>query len=138
MQQIIELIVVITPKSQGEKVVELLSRSNVDLQLMTLGKGTAGSAVADYFDISESEKKVFFALTQKEKAQEIMALLDNTLNASKNKTIVFSLPLRSAMYSVIEQMGLVKMMSKPSLSNKIKKIGERIKTKRQTKDKKTI
>lgn len=138
MQQIIELIVIITPKSQYNETIELLNQSNVDLQLMTLGKGTAGNTFADYFDISESEKRVFFALIQKEKTQEIMSLLDSTLNTNKNKTIVFSLPLKSAMYSVIEQMGLVKKMSKPSLSNKIKKIGERIKTKRQTKNKKTI
>lgn len=133
MQQIIELIVIITPKSCGQKVINILSQEKIDLQLMCLGKGTAGNAFADYFDTGEPDKKVFFALIEKDKTQQLLSTLDKELNTNKNRTIMFSLSLKSAMYSVIEQMGLVKLTKQPTLVSRIKKLGEKIKNKRSKK-----
>lgn len=129
MQQIVELIVIITPKTQSEKAIEILSQNDIDLQFMCQGKGTAGNAFADYFDLSDADKKVFFALTKKENASQILSTLDSVLNANKQKTVVFSLPLKSAMYSVLKQMGLAKQVERPTLSGKIKTLVKEIKGK---------
>ncbi len=142
MQQIIELLVVITPKTQGDKTIEILSSFGADLQLMCLGKGTADSTFADYFDVSEKEKKVFFALVQKDKCPALLSTLNESLCSKKHGTIMFTLPLKSAMYSVIEQMNLVPLLNKTSqkksLSTRLKNIGERLKSKKGEKNGKRI
>ncbi len=138
MEQIIELLVVITPKSQGDKTIEILSSFGADLQLMCLGRGTADSTFADYFDVSEKEKKVFFALAQKDKTPTLLSALNESLCSKKHGTIMFTLPLKSAMYSVIEQMNLVpllnKMSPKKTFSTRLKSIGERLKNKKGEKN----
>lgn len=142
MQQIIELLVVITPKTQGDKTIEILSSFGADLQLMCLGKGTADNTFADYFDVSEKEKKVFFALIQKDKCPALLSELNNSLCSKNHGTIMFTLPLKSAMYSVIEQMNLVPLLNKTSqkksLSTRLKNIGERLKSKKGEKNGKRI
>lgn len=133
MQQLIELIVIIAPKSQEEKAKELLSKKGVDLQFMCAGKGTAGSALADYFDLGDADKRVFFALAKRENYLEILSTIDSNLNVGKNKSIIFSLPLKSAMYSVVEQVGLASKVKRSTLSTKIKKLGQQIKEKKVAK-----
>lgn len=103
---IIELLVIIVDRNKGEKVIRILNTLNVNLQVLSLGKGTADSTMADYFAVDTGEKDVIFALIKLKQAEKILEIINDNLKLDeKNTGIAFTIPVKSAMYSVIEKMG---------------------------------
>lgn len=103
---IIELLCVVTQKNKGEKVIKILNALNVNLQILSLARGTADSTLQDYFAIDIGEKDMIFALIKIKHREKIMRLINENLELDKKNTgLAFTIPIKSAMYSVLSQMG---------------------------------
>ncbi len=103
---IIELLIVIVNKDKGERAIKLLNDLDISLQILCFGKGTADSKVADYFGLDMGEKQVIFSLIKLKHSKEILRLLNDKLQLdSKNSGIAMTIPIKSAMYSLVEKMG---------------------------------
>ena len=103
---IIELLVLIVNENVEEKTIKLLNNLDIDLQLLSQGMGTADSMLSEYFGVTQSEKSIFFALIKLKDSPKILDILNKKLNLdTKNTGIAFTIPIKSAMYSLIEKMG---------------------------------
>lgn len=103
---LIELLCVIVEKNKGQKAIDILNALNVDLQVLSSARGTADSTLADYFSIDAGEKDMIFALIKIKHKSKILALLNENLGfEKKNSGLAFTIPIKSAMYSVLNQMG---------------------------------
>lgn len=103
---LIELICVIVEKNKAQKAIDILNALNVDLQVLSSARGTADSTLADYFSVDTGEKDMIFALIKIKHKSKILALLNENLGLEKkNSGLAFTIPIKSAMYSVLNQMG---------------------------------
>ena len=89
-----------------KKAIDILNALNVDLQVLSSARGTADSTLADYFSVDTGEKDMIFALIKIKHKSKILALLNENLGLEKkNSGLAFTIPIKSAMYSVLNQMG---------------------------------
>ncbi len=103
---IIELLIVIINKSKGEKAIKILNNLNINIQMLCFGKGTADSTMADYFGLDLGEKEVIFSLIKLKDSQKILNIINDKLQLdNKNTGIALTIPIKSAMYSLVEKMG---------------------------------
>ena len=103
---IIDLLCVIVSRGTGNKVVKILDALKVDFQLLSLGQGTADSSMAEYFNLDAKEKEVVFAIIKTKNENLILANLNKLLKLEeKNTGIAATIPIKSATYSLVEQMG---------------------------------
>lgn len=103
---IIDLLCVVVPRGTGDKATKILAALKVDFQLLSLGQGTADSTMAQYFNLDAKEKEVVFAIIKTKNENLILANLNNILQLEeKNTGIAFTMPIKSATYSLVEQMG---------------------------------
>ena len=68
---IIEFLMVIVERGKVEKATAILQSMRVDAQVVSFGKGTADSSMAEYFGTDGKEKEVLFAII-KMKDEEII------------------------------------------------------------------
>ncbi len=102
---VVELLGVVVTKNKGETAVKILNALNVNLQILTYAKGTADSTIAEYFDLDSGEKDMVFALIKVKHKQKILDALSTHLSLGTADGIAFTIPIKSAMYSTLSQMG---------------------------------
>lgn len=105
---IIELLMVIVNRNEDEKTMKILRHLNVEMQLLSLGRGTADSSFSDYLGLDNKEKSIIFCIIKLKDSSEILKLLYEKLNLKeKNTGVALTIPIKSATYSLIERMGFV-------------------------------
>lgn len=105
---IIELLMVIVNREEDEKAIKILSNLHVELQILSLGVGTADSSLGDYLGLDIKEKSIILALIKLKDSVEILRTLNEKLNFDKKNTgMALTIPIKSAAYSLIERMGFV-------------------------------
>jgi len=105
---IIELLMVIVNRDEDEKTMKILNNLNVDLQLLSLGKGTADSSLSDYLGLDVKEKCIIFSIIKLKDSEDILKVLKEKLYLHKKNTgVALTIPIKSATYNLIDKMGFV-------------------------------
>lgn len=105
---IIELLVVIVSRDEDENTMKILSNLHVDLQLLSLGKGTADSSFSDYLGLDIKEKAIIFSIIKLKDSEDILKILNEKFNFKrKNTGVAMTIPIKSTTYNLIDKMGFV-------------------------------
>ena len=87
-------LITIVDRDKGNIVAEIYNHHHIGVQLIALGKGTAGSEIMDYLGLDQLEKDLILSLVPSTLAGNILSHLNETLHFSKpGKGIAFSIPL---------------------------------------------
>lgn len=103
-----EVLVVIVNRGKAEKVVKVLNNIRVDMQMTSLGKGSADSSMAEYFGLDVTEKEIVFAIIKLKDAEQILSVLNEKMKfTQKNTGLALTIPIKSATYNLLEQLGFI-------------------------------
>lgn len=92
----IKLIVTITRRGEGSKLVDYYKRNKLHYDFICLGMGTATSEILDYLGLEETEKDVVLTMAPKSKIPSVLKGITNHFQLDKpGKGIVFTIPLSS-------------------------------------------
>ncbi|HBL81223.1 MAG TPA: transcriptional regulator [Clostridiales bacterium] len=92
----IKLIVTITRRGEGSKMVDYYKRNKLHYDFICLGMGTATSEILDYLGLEETEKDVVLTMAPKSKIPSVLKGITNHFQLDKpGKGIVFTIPLSS-------------------------------------------
>ena len=92
----IKLIVTITRRGAGSKMVDYYKRNKLHYDFICLGMGTATSEILDYLGLEETEKDVVLTMAPKSKIPSVLKGITNHFQLDKpGKGIVFTIPLSS-------------------------------------------
>ena len=91
----LKLLVTVVDRAKTEFYLDVLSQFQVNLQLVTGGKGTANSDLIELLGLN-IQKGVIFSVVREDKVDPIMKCLENKFETIKNgKGIAFAVPLSS-------------------------------------------
>ena len=91
----LKLLVTVVEREKAEFYLDVLSQFQVNLQLVTGGKGTANSDLIELLGLN-IQKGVIFSVVREDKVDAIMKCLENKFETIKNgKGIAFAVPLSS-------------------------------------------
>lgn len=92
----IKLIVTITRRGVGSKMVDYYKRNQLHYDFICLGVGTATSDILDYLGLEETEKDVVLTMAPESKIPSVLKGITNHFHLTKpGKGIVFTIPLSS-------------------------------------------
>lgn len=90
------LMIAIAPRGSARQFLALFARHNVAVTLSTLGQGTAGSQLLDYFGLEKSEKVVTFSVVTRSSWRAVKSAMQRELRIDVPGTgIAFIVPLSS-------------------------------------------
>ena len=90
------LMVTIAPRSSARQYLDLFGRHNVTVTLSTLGAGTAGNELLDYFGLEKTEKVVTFSMVTRSTWRTVKSAMQRELKIDVPGTgIAFIIPLSS-------------------------------------------
>ena len=89
------LIAIINDQKVLEAVLlKTLAKYSIDKTIVSKAKGTAPSAVSDFFGFGTTEKNMLSTIIQSSDAEEVVAEVSAQMNKNKNnRGVVFTLPL---------------------------------------------
>ena len=91
----LKLLVTVVDKAKTEFYLDVLSQFEVNLQMVTGGKGTANSELIELLGLN-IQKGVIISVVREDKVDAIMKCLENKFETIKNgKGIAFAVPLSS-------------------------------------------
>lgn len=103
---IIEFLMIIVERGKIDKAVAILQNMRVDAQVVSFGKGTTDSSMAEYFGTEGKEKEVLLAIIKMKDEEVILSALSEKLKfEEKNTGLAVTLPIKSATYSTLEFLG---------------------------------
>ena len=82
---IIEFLMVIVERGKIEKAITILQNMRVDAQVVSFGKGTTDSSIAEYFGTDGKEKEVLFAIIKLRDEETILTTLSEKLKFEEKK-----------------------------------------------------
>lgn len=90
------LMVAIAPRSSAKQYLDLFARHTVTVTLSTLGQGTAGSELLDYFGLEKTEKVVTFSFVTRSTWRSVKSAMQRELRIDVPGTgIAFIVPVSS-------------------------------------------
>ena len=90
------LMVTIAPRSSARQYVDLFSRHNATITLSTLGEGTAGNELLDYFGLEKTDKAVTFSFVTRSTWRAVKSAMQRELRIDVPGTgIAFLVPVSS-------------------------------------------
>lgn len=90
------MMVTVTNRNRAEKFLSFYREEQLSVMLVTLGAGTAGSEVLDYFGLEASEKAVIFSVVTDETWRKVKKGLETRLKIDiPGRGIAFIIPLSS-------------------------------------------
>ena len=96
----LKLLVTIVNRTKAD----LLQSFEVNMQIITRAKGTAGSEMLHYMGLEESEKTVIFSLIREDRAEEALRTVEEKFRTIRNgKGIAYTIPLSGVMGVAIYQ-----------------------------------
>ena len=103
-----EILCVIISHERSKRVVELLQEHNVELQMLSMGKGTADSKMAEMFNLGNIEKDVISAVISVQDEEYVIENLQKLFEDGKTTGIAFTIPIKSATSDIIDLLNLKK------------------------------
>ncbi len=98
----LKLLVTVVDRVKSDYYADLLQSFDVNLQVMSLGHGTASAKMLGYLGLSEVEKMVLFSVIRESKLPEALHTLDEKFKTIKGgKGIAFTVPLTSVIGTLI-------------------------------------
>lgn len=92
----LSLLMTVTSRNIGEKYLKFYLEHQIEVQLVTLGRGTANDAMLDYFGLESHEKAVLFSVIDDGKWKELSTGLHRSMQIDVPGTgVAFLLPLAS-------------------------------------------
>lgn len=92
----IKLIITITRRGIGSKMVDFYKRSNLHYDFICLGLGTATSEILDYLGLEETEKDIVITMAPERKIPAVLKGVTENFQLKKpGRGIVFTIPLTS-------------------------------------------
>jgi hypothetical protein len=101
---ICEILAIIVDNANGKKIIKMLNEQNVNLQIATMGSGTADSNFGEIFNLEGNAKDVLLSMINLNDKKNIMDSLSNIFEEGKVKGVAFTLPIKSAMSNVVEML----------------------------------
>lgn len=90
------MMVTVTNRNRAEKFLSFYREEQLSVMLVTLGAGTAGSEVLDYFGLEASEKAVIFSVVTDDTWKKVKKGLETRLKIDiPGRGIAFTIPLSS-------------------------------------------
>lgn len=90
----IQWMVIIVDRGKAERISQIFHALHIAIHLVTLGHGTASSAMMDYLGLDEPEKEIILSLIPTHLVPEVMRQLRERMELPKlGKGIAFTLPL---------------------------------------------
>ena len=92
----LELIITVVNKKKAEYYLDLIQSFDVNFQLSALASGTAKSDVANYLELTETDKVVIFSVAREDRVEEILYALEQKFSAIKGgKGVAVTVPFTS-------------------------------------------
>ena len=92
----LSLLMTVVSRNLGEKYLKFYLEQQVEVQLVTLGRGTANDAMLDYFGLESHEKAVLFSVVDDQKWEELRVGLHRSMRIDVPGTgVAFLIPLAS-------------------------------------------
>ena len=92
----LEMLVTIVNRSKGEYYIDLLQSFEINMQFVTLGRGTADADMLSRLGFDDSDKTVIFGVIQENKIKDALETLEQKFRTIKNgKGIAYTIPLSS-------------------------------------------
>lgn len=92
----LSLLMTVVSRNLGEKYLKFYLEHQIDIQLVTLGRGTANDAMLDYFGLESHEKAVLFSIIDDGKWKELNTGLYRRMQIDVPGTgVAFLIPLAS-------------------------------------------
>ncbi|MDE6294289.1 MAG: hypothetical protein K2L88_06695, partial [Clostridiales bacterium] len=90
----LELLITTVDRSKGEYYADLIQSFDVNMQVMTMGHGTADAKTLSMFGFTDSDKTVIFSVIQGNKIPAALDALEEKFRTIKNgKGIAYTVPL---------------------------------------------
>ena len=100
----LKLLITIVNRNKAEYYLDLLQSQEINMQLVSLGKGTADSETLRYLGLAESEKVIIFSIIKEDKIPPTLELLNQKFTTIKNgKGIAYTISLSSVIGVAIYQ-----------------------------------
>ncbi len=100
----LKLLITIVNRNKAEYYLDLLQSQEINMQLVSLGKGTADSETLRYLGLAESEKVIIFSIIREDKIPSTLELLNQKFTTIKNgKGIAYTISLSSVIGVAIYQ-----------------------------------
>lgn len=94
--QKLKLMVTIVGRSKTEFYIDLIESLGANVQLSTLGHGTASTEMLRLLGLSDSEKSVIFSIIRADRAKEALDVLGEKFSTVRGgKGIAYTVPLES-------------------------------------------
>lgn len=98
----LELLITTVGRSKGEYYADLIQSFDVNMQVMTMGQGTADAKTLSMFGFNDSDKTVIFSVIQGNKLQAALDTLEEKFKTIKNgKGIAYTVPLSGVIGKLI-------------------------------------
>jgi len=98
----LKLLITIVNRRKAEYFCDLIQSFDVNMQIVTIAKGTADARMLDLLGLNESDKVVIFSVIQENKVPDALHTLDEKFNAIKGgKGIACTVPLTSVIGTLI-------------------------------------
>ena len=92
----LSLLMTVVSRNLGEKYLKFYLEQQVEVQLVTLGRGTANDAMLDYFGLESHEKAVLFSVVDDQKWEKLSVGLHRSMRIDVPGTgVAFLIPLAS-------------------------------------------
>lgn len=100
----LKLLITVVNRKKAEYYLDLLQDFEVNMQLVTYGRGTANSQMLNIIGLADTDRAVIFSIVKEEVIKDILITLDEKFKTIKDgKGIAYSVPLTSVIGVAIYQ-----------------------------------
>lgn len=100
----LKILITIVERSKADFYIDMLEGYEVNLQMVSFGRGTAPTEMMQYLGLTQTGKAVIFSVVQEEKIKKILADYEDKYFKTKNgKGIAFTIPISSVIGVMIYQ-----------------------------------
>ena len=92
----LSLLMTVVSRNLGEKYLKFYLEQHIEVQLVTLGRGTANDAMLDYFGLESHEKAVLFSVVDDQKWEELSVGLPSMRIDVPGTGVAFLIRLRAS------------------------------------------
>lgn len=116
----LKLLVLILKRGEGEHAIRMLSQEHNYFNLLSLGEGTATTAIMDYLGLTDKRRDVVFSVLREERLSETMEEVRTTFHLDKpGHGIAFTIPINSVgglrtLRIIASQFGLMQGEDQPA------------------------
>lgn len=92
----LKLMVLILKRGEGDHAIRMLSKNHNHFNLLSLGEGTANTAIMDYLGLTDKRRDVVFSVLREEWLHETMDEVRRTFHLDEpGNGIAFTIPINS-------------------------------------------